>query len=139
MGAEMSKIMQLADAYAFHIPGSSYSAEDRAALQAEVERMEDSAETLRYEMDALQAEVTRARNDERIAMAWLSDARLAIGKDCDFPTMVQEISELREDAERYRWLRSTTNFATNSKGERIDVRNIPEKWDEAIDAARSKQ
>ena len=40
-----------------------------------------------------------------------------------------------QDAARYRWLRSTTNFVTNSTGGRIDVRNFPLAWDEAIDAA----
>jgi FtsZ-binding cell division protein ZapB/predicted RNase H-like HicB family nuclease len=77
MGAEMSKIMQLADAYAFHIPGSSYSDESRAALQAEVERMEaecaqlakerqgfkDVAEHLQREHDALKAEIAALRED----------------------------------------------------------------------------
>jgi hypothetical protein len=45
-----------------------------------------------------------------------------------------QIESLRADAERYRWLRRTTNAVT-SKGERIDVRNNPELWDSAIDAA----
>ena len=40
-----------------------------------------------------------------------------------------------QDAARYRWLRSTTNWASNSSNERIDVRNSPELWDAAIDAA----
>ena len=40
-----------------------------------------------------------------------------------------------QDAARYRWLRSTTNWASNSSNERIDVRNCPELWDAAIDAA----
>ena len=39
------------------------------------------------------------------------------------------------DAARYQWLRSTTNWASNSNNERIDVRNSPEVWDYAIDAA----
>ncbi len=42
--------------------------------------------------------------------------------------------QLLKDAERYRWLRKTTNWVS-SKGERIDVRNQPELWDESIDAA----
>lgn len=42
--------------------------------------------------------------------------------------------DIVKDAERYRWLRATTNWAS-SKGERIDVRNNPELWDSAIDAA----
>ena len=42
-----------------------------------------------------------------------------------------------EDAARYRWLRASTNYVT-SNGERIDVRNTPEKWDAAIDAARKQ-
>jgi hypothetical protein len=45
------------------------------------------------------------------------------------------VEELARDAERYRWLRATTNTVTNSKGERIDVRNMPAEWDAAIDAA----
>lgn len=48
--------------------------------------------------------------------------------------MELEIERLRADASRYRWLRSTTNYAT-SNGERIDVRNQPDLWDAAIDAA----
>ena len=43
-----------------------------------------------------------------------------------------------KDAARYRWLRATTNYVT-SNGERIDVRNMPEKWDVAIDAAIGAQ
>ena len=43
-----------------------------------------------------------------------------------------------KDAARYRWLRATTNYVT-SNGERIDVRNMPEKWDAAIDAALAAQ
>ena len=45
-----------------------------------------------------------------------------------------EVQRLRADAERYRWLRATTNWAS-SKGERVDVRNNPGLWDSAIDAA----
>ena len=43
--------------------------------------------------------------------------------------------QLEADAARYRWLRDTTNWASNSSGERIDVRNSPELWDSAIDEA----
>jgi hypothetical protein len=39
------------------------------------------------------------------------------------------------DAARYRWLRSTTNYVTSKLGGKIDVRNCPEDWDAAIDAA----
>lgn len=46
---------------------------------------------------------------------------------------------LEHDAARYRWLRATTNTVTNSDGERIDVRNQPEVWDKAIDAALAAQ
>lgn len=49
-----------------------------------------------------------------------------------------EIERLRADAARYRWLRRTTNFATG-KGGRIDVRDNPELWDRAIDAAIAKE
>jgi hypothetical protein len=45
-----------------------------------------------------------------------------------------ELESLRRDADRYRWLRRTTNWAS-SNGERVDVRNNPKLWDEAIDAA----
>lgn len=45
------------------------------------------------------------------------------------------LTSLAQDAARYRWLRSTTNWASNSSGERIDVRNSPELWDSAIDEA----
>ena len=45
-----------------------------------------------------------------------------------------EIERLLVDAGRYRWLKKTTNWVS-SKGKRIDVRNFPEAWDEAIDSA----
>lgn len=45
-----------------------------------------------------------------------------------------QLAAAAKDAERYRWLRKTTNFVT-SKGERIDVRNSPDLWDSSIDAA----
>ena len=48
-----------------------------------------------------------------------------------------ERDALLKDAERYRWLRRTTNWVS-SKGERIDVRNCPDLWDESIDAAIAK-
>ena len=47
----------------------------------------------------------------------------------------QPSQAMRRDAARYRWLRSTTNWACDSSNERIDVRNSPELWDAAIDAA----
>ncbi|WP_162989504.1 hypothetical protein [Comamonas sp. lk] len=42
------------------------------------------------------------------------------------------------DAERYRWLKATTKTCTNDAGERIDVRNMPEAWDAAIDKQRAQ-
>ena len=55
----------------------------------------------------------------------------ALGCEPDNEAML----DAAQDAARYRWLRSTTNWASNSSGERIDVRNSPELWDSAIDAA----
>lgn len=49
-----------------------------------------------------------------------------------------EIDALKADAERYRHLRATTNWVSNGKGQRIDVRNSPELWDAAIDAMKGK-
>lgn len=46
---------------------------------------------------------------------------------------------MEKDAARYRWLRATTNTVTNSDGGRIDVRNQPDSWDAAIDAALAAQ
>ena len=51
--------------------------------------------------------------------------------------MAAELNALRADAERYRWLRKTTNFVT-SNGERVDVRNNPELWDKSIDDCIAK-
>ena len=49
-------------------------------------------------------------------------------------SLIAELEAAQKDAARYQWLRSTTNFVT-SKGERIDVRESPDLWDESIDAA----
>jgi exonuclease III len=51
--------------------------------------------------------------------------------------LIDELRQAKKDAERYRWLRSTTNWAS-SNGERVDVRNNPALWDEAIDACIAK-
>ena len=53
--------------------------------------------------------------------------------------LVVENEQLRKDAERYRWLRKTTNWVS-SKGQRINVRDFPKSWDEHIDdAMKDKQ
>ena len=49
--------------------------------------------------------------------------------------LITELEAAERDAARYRWLRATTNKFTNSKGERIEVKLEPHKWDESIDAA----
>ncbi len=49
-------------------------------------------------------------------------------------TAPDELEQLRKDAERYRWLRKTTNWVS-SKGLRINVRDFPKSWDEHIDDA----
>jgi hypothetical protein len=49
----------------------------------------------KVERDALAQEVDRARADERIAMSYLSEARKAMGVDCDFPSMISLISALK--------------------------------------------
>ena len=54
------------------------------------------------------------------------------------PAPVPLSDDVVRDAARYRWLRATTNYVT-SNGKRIDVRNMPEKWDAAIDAAIAAQ
>lgn len=53
----------------------------------------------------------------------------------DWLAKLKPCAEIEKDAARYRWLRNTTNWASNSSGERIDVRNSPELWDSAIDEA----
>lgn len=40
------------------------------------------------------------------------------------------------DAERYRWLKATTNHVT-SNGERIDIRGRADEWDAIIDKQRA--
>lgn len=40
------------------------------------------------------------------------------------------------DAERYRWLKATTNFVT-SGDERIDIRGRADEWDAIIDKQRA--
>ena len=58
-------------------------------------------------------------------------------KEAEIAALKAEWEALLKDAERYRWLRRTTNWVS-SKGERIDVRNCPDLWDESIDAAIAK-
>lgn len=41
------------------------------------------------------------------------------------------------DAERYRWLKATTNHVT-SGGERIDIRGRADEWDAIIDKQRAQ-
>ena len=62
-------------------------------------------------------------------------ARLDATSEAVEAAALARINELEADAACYRWLRDTTNWASNSSGERIDVRNSPELWDSAIDEA----
>lgn len=43
-----------------------------------------------------------------------------------------------KDAARYRYLRATTTWVSNSDGERIRVSDNPERWDQEIDACIAK-
>ena len=66
-------------------------------------------------------------------------ARAALAKrGAPQPAPAPLSDDVVRDAARYRWLRATTNYVT-SNGERIDVRNMPETWDVAIDAAIAAQ
>ena len=60
---------------------------------------------------------------------------MAAQMDRQIEGAIRNQEQLEADAARYRWLRDTTNWASNSSGERIDVRNSPELWDSAIDEA----
>ena len=62
----------------------------------------------------------------------------AAGRKRAAPQPAPLSDDVVKDAARYRWLRATTNYVT-SNGERIDVRNMPEKWDPAIVAAIAAQ
>ena len=63
---------------------------------------------------------------------------LVFGDTTPQPAPAPLSDDVVRDAARYRWLRATTNYVT-SNGKRIDVRNMPEKWDAAIDAAIAAQ
>ena len=59
----------------------------------------------------------------------MEDLRAALAAPATAPD-----EQLRKDAERYRWLRKTTNWVS-SNGQRINVRDFPKSWDEHIDDA----
>lgn len=70
--------------------------------------------------------------------AWDAAAALAMRLDQEHGFTPQPPAQTLKDAERYRWLRSTTNWAS-SNGERVDVRDNPDRWDSAIDAAIAQE
>ena len=81
--------------------------------------------------EALRKALAQSCADER-QQAWEAGP----GGGCSRALTAEAKTEtLSKDAARYRWLRDTTNWASNSSGERIDVRNSPELWDAAIDEA----
>lgn len=81
-----------------------------APLQAELKRQQDENSRLlfanRYnagmyrqiddERKRLQAEVKRARLDERQAMTYLSQVRIAAEHDGDFPSLVEHVKQMAE-------------------------------------------
>lgn len=75
---------------------------------------------------AMTVEGLHSKSDIAAELAW---------RDQQIELLTAQLDALRADAERYRWLRATTNWVT-SNGERVDVRNNPGLWDTAIDAAK---
>ena len=75
--------------------------------------------------------------DERDFLTLLPGAYYMDPPDGGSVTVLEQLQRMAKDAERYRWLRSTTNYVT-SNGERVDVRDNPELWDRAIDAGIAK-
>ena len=98
---------------------SRWAHDERAALSATLLAMHGVLTSREAEIALLKKALLEAEAAHQPAPAPLSD-------------------EVVKDAARYRWLRATTNYVT-SNGERIDVRNMPEKWDAAIDAALAAQ
>ncbi len=78
---------------------------------------------------------TKTSDKELRAKGWLAEP---LSTPAPQPSPAPLSDDVVKDAARYRWLRATTNYVT-SNGERIDVRNMPEKWDAAIDAALAAQ
>ena len=87
----MSKILELADAYARETHPALIT-EARAALQAEVERTERRVFDMRVIFDAACTERDALREEVQDLRSSLADA-------------VQLLDEARKDAARYRWLR----------------------------------
>ncbi len=115
-------------------------------ITIERELLEQALEALDNSVDVVYEEYTdavhryanipgrKARLDGLAAMAKAhldtSDAiRAALAAPATAPD-----EQLRKDAERYRWLRKTTNWVS-SNGQRINVRDFPKSWDEHIDDA----
>ena len=101
-------------------------------LLAERDRLESDATNCQQLVWALARELKCLPSIFSDANGHVLKAAIALNEERD--RLAAEVEALRADAGRYRWLRSTTNYAT-SNGERIDVRNMPDTWDAAIDAA----
>ena len=124
----MSKIMELADAYTSSVMGtvqpSNHTDRCRAALQAEVERMEAALAQWKHEaMTGSNAQMLRDQNEKLEA----------------------EIAALREDAERLDWLESSDvshGFCHMGNGDYRHYAHQTEGYKtvrQVIDAARSKR
>ncbi len=101
------------------VAASRWAHDERAALSATLLAMHGVLTSREAEIALLKKALLEAETAPQPAPAPLSD-------------------DVVKDAARYRWLRATTNYVT-SNGERIDVRNMPETWDVAIDTALAAQ
>lgn len=69
---------------------------DSEQLKAEVERLTAEVKYLDGQRQWLEGEVKRARLDERQAMTYLSQARIAAEHDGDFPSLVEHVKQMAE-------------------------------------------
>jgi predicted RNase H-like nuclease (RuvC/YqgF family) len=70
--------------------------EENERLQADVERLTAEVESLQKHNEFLNGELKRSRLDERHAMTYLSQVRIAAEHDGDFPSLVEHVKQMAE-------------------------------------------
>lgn len=74
----------------------SHAIDERNALEADVERLTAEVESLQKHNEFLNGELKRSRLDERQAMTYLSQVRIAAGFDGDFPSLLEHVKQMAE-------------------------------------------
>lgn len=98
----------------------------------EIERLQTQVTALSCDSVMANKLLKESQNNDRIAMAWIADIKVAAGYEGDMPGLVKEIERLRDEIAR---LKAEINFAANLSSA---AQNMAEEANNEIERLRKE-